>query len=127
MVRRTSPQTPPNQATPSEQPLVTPALGAMPEMLLALQQAQAAQALNSECAAIRQELGILKAEVANAKTAIDESAKDISGIKRVHHIVVGAFLVISVALGLVWWAIGGKVTTLLKMADERQVADDKKK
>jgi len=92
-------------------------------MLLALQQHQSTQAINSECAAIRQEIGALKAQVDGLKTGLGDTSKDVSGIRRTHHIALGVFLAISVLIGVLWYFVGSKVSTLLVMADERQISD----
>lgn len=119
MARQTNQQQP-SQATP-EQALVTPAT--RPEVLLALQHQQATQALNGECAAIRQEVGSLDARMIALKTDLTSTSTEVAGIKRVHHIAIGVVAVVSLALGGVWYVVKSKIDTLLMMADERQVFD----
>ena len=114
-------QTPPSQrSTPAEHALTTP--NVRPEVLLALQQNQSAQAINNECAAIRQEIGAMKAGIVGLKGALKEHGDSVSGIRKTHHIVLGVGLAIAALIGVVWYLIGHKVSTLLTMADEREIS-----
>lgn len=121
MARPVQQQPQPEGATTPEQALVTPAV--RPEVLLALQHQQSTQAINNECAQIRQEIGSLSAQIAAMKSDLMAAATGISGIQRTHHIGIGVAIAISVLIGAIWYFVGSKFSTLLLMADERQVSD----
>lgn len=127
---RASSQQQPSSGVPPEQALVTPAT--RPEVLLALQHQQATQAIHNECAGIRQDIGALKAEIETLKTSSGTMGTDVGGIKRFHNIVIGVVIGVAAVIGVIWYFMGSKVSTLMEMADERQVeklhaADEAKK
>lgn len=121
MARPTKPLQP-EQGVPSEQALVTPAF--RPEVLLALQQQQSSQAINNECALIRQEIGSLRGELQGVKDTQTSISVVIGALQRFHHIVIGVLIAASVLLSLciagVWFFAGAEVRTLLRMADDQQ-------
>jgi hypothetical protein len=120
MARQTNPQ-PPEQGVPAEQALITPAV--RPEVLLALQQQQASQAINNECALIRQEIGRLRGELQGVKDVQTGTSGEIASLKKFHHIVIGIVIAAAALISVVWYFAGSKFSTLLKMAEETQFCE----
>jgi hypothetical protein len=121
MARPTKPLQP-EQGVPVEQALVTPAY--RPEVLLALQQQQSSQAINNECALIRQEIGSLRGELQGIKDTQTITSGAINSLKRFHHIVIGVVIAVAGLITVIWFLVGSKVTTLLKVADEKQFCEE---
>lgn len=102
---QTPPPTPPD-ATPQEQALVPPQRG--PEDLIYR---------------MHREMGEVKAELLNLRKCSDEHAAEVKSLRSAQFWLKGALAVVTAAVVIVGFFISGKITTLLKMADERQVQD----
>lgn len=92
-------------------------------MVLLLQQQQNQTNTAAELSRLSRENGVLAAEVDNIKMSMKALSDDVSGIKRQHHLFLGAAAVIGLALGVIGFFLAPKVTVLMQLADERQVHD----
>lgn len=106
----------PESALPLERPMMTS--GLRPEHLQL-------DTLNRELSSLQKSVERAVVTTESLQSKIDEMGKQISEVDKFHQRVIGggkvAALVVVIVISLLSWLLGSKVSTLLQMADERQV------
>jgi L-serine deaminase len=127
MARRVYPPPQPSLATTPDQALVIPTAANMPEVLLAVQQSQSANALHAEIAQLHQDVGALTARVDTFDTNLAACVAKNAEVKTTHDRIAGGLKLLGIICAALLTALAfmfsSKIRTLDTIIEERQIQD----